>query len=326
MWPVVVLVAALLIAPPAAEAQRLTKMPRIGYLIASPLADPPSAERAAFLAGLRELGYVPGQNIAIEYRAANWNRELLPDLAAELVELKVDLIVAVPGAMDAARQATKTIPIVGASLGADPVESGVIASYARPGGNVTGLAWSPAQVASKRLALLKEAFPKISSVAVLRNTTFPGEVREWQETQAAARALVIALQSFEVNDPKDFPVAFAAMSRSRPDALVTFTSPLTSAYRPVIVDFASKQRLPTMFGLKQDAAGGGLMAYSANSEDLFRRAAGYVDRILKGARAGDLPVERPTKFELTLNMKTARALGLAPSQSVLVQADAVIDQ
>lgn len=176
------------------------------------------------------------------------------------------------------------------------------------------------------MALLKEAFPKLSSVAILRNTTFPGEAREWQETEAAARALAITLQAFEVNDPKDFPVAFAAMSRRRPDALITITSPITSAYRPIIVDFAAKLRLPTMFGLKQDATGGGLMSYSANSEDLFRRAAGYVGRILKGARPEDLPIERPTKFELTVNMKTARALGLMVPQSVILQADTVINQ
>jgi len=323
---ILTLVSILLVAPLAAEGQRPAKVPRIGYLIVSPLADPPSAEREAFLEGLRELGYVPGRSIAIEYRAANWNRELLPDLAAELVDLKVDVIVAVPGAIEAARQATKTIPIVVPSLGSDPVESGLIASLARPTGNVTGLAWSPAEVAGKRLALLKEAFPRISRVAVLRNPTFPGDAREWEETQAAARVLGVTLQPLEVRDPKDFPTAFSAMTRRLPDALVVKSSPLTNAYRPIIVEFAAKHRLPTMFGFKPDAEGGGLMSYSANAADLFRRAAGYVDRILKGARPGDLPVERPTKFELTVNLKTARALGLALPQSVLIQADSILDQ
>lgn len=321
-----VLIAGLLVAPVAAEAQRPTKVPRIGYLIVSPLAEPPSVERVAFLEGLRELGYVPGRNVTIEYRAANWNRELLPDLAAELVDLKVDVIVAVTDAVDAARQATKTIPIVAPALGADPVESGVVASLVRPGGNVTGLAWSPAEVAGKRLALLKEALPKISRVTVLRNPTFPGDSRTWEETQAAARVLGVTLQPVEVRDPKDFPAAFAAMTRSRPDALITISSPLTTAYRPIIVEFATKRRLPTMFEFKQDVEAGGLMGYSANSADLFRRAAGYVDRILKGARPGDLPIERPTKFELTVNVNTARALGLTLPQSVLIQADTVIDR
>ena len=299
----VVLAVGLSLAPLAADGQRAAKVPRIGYLIVSPLADPPSIERVAFLEGLRELGYVPGRNVTIEYRAANWNRELLPDLAAELVELKVDVIVGVMGAVEAAQRATTTIPIVVPSLGPNPVESGLIASFARPGGNVTGLAWSPVEVAGKRLALLKEAFPKISRVAVLWDSTATGNAhaQEWQETQAAARVLGVTLQPLVIGDPKDFPLAFAEMSRSRPHALITISSPLTSAYRPIIVEFAAKHRLPTMFGFKPDVEGGGLMCYSVSSADLFRRAASYVDRILKGARPGDLPVEQPTKFELVIN-------------------------
>jgi putative tryptophan/tyrosine transport system substrate-binding protein len=184
----------------------------------------------------------------------------------------------------------------------------------------------PRRWLAKRLALLKEAFPKISRVAVLRDATVPGEAREWQEIQAAARALAMTLEPLEVRDPKDVPLAFAAMSRRRPDALITIASPIASAYRPIIVDFAIKHRLPTMFPLKQDAASGGLMSYSNSLEDMFRRAASYVDRILKGARPGDLPVEQPTKFELTVNIKTARALGLTVPRSVILQADTVIDQ
>jgi putative tryptophan/tyrosine transport system substrate-binding protein len=322
---ILVLLAGLLAAPLAVEAQRPAKVSRIGYLIVSPLADPPSAERQAFLDGLRELGYVVGQNIAIEYRSASWNRELLPDLAEQLVDLKVDVIVVVTGAVDAARQATKTIPIIVPGV-QDPVEAGLVTSLARPGGNITGTAFAPWEVTSKQLALLKEALPKVSRVAVLWNPAGEGPPRGWQEMQTAARILGVTVERVDVKDPKDFPSAFSAMTRKRPDALFTVLSPLMSAYRPVIVEFATKHRLPTMFGQRADVEAGGLMAYSPNTADLFRRAAGYVDRILKGAKPGDLPIERPTKFELIVNMKTARALGLTLPQSVLLQADTVIDQ
>ena len=323
---ILTLVASLLVvAPLAAAAQRPAKVPRIAYLVLSPLADPPSAERQAFLDGLRELGYVEGQSISIVYRSANWNRELLPDLAEELVELKVDVIVAVPGAIDAARQATRTIPIVIPGAG-DPVETGLVTSLARPGGNITGTAFAPAEVAGKQLALLKEALPKISRVAVLRDPGGEGARRGLQEIQAAARMLGVTVEPMDVRDAKDFLGAFSAMARKRPDALITVLSPLTSAYRPIIVEFATKQRLPTMFGQRADVEAGGLMSYTTSAADQFRRAAGYVDRILKGARPGDLPIERPTKFELAVNLKTARALGIALPQSLLIQADTVIDQ
>jgi len=321
---ILILVAGLLVAPLAAEAQRPAKVPRIGYLIVSPLADPPSAEREAFLQGLRELGYVEGQSISIVYRSANWNRELLPDLAEELVDLKVDVIVAVPGAIDAARQATRTIPIVIPGAG-DPVAAGLVTSLARPGGNITGTAFAPAEMAGKQLALLKEALPKISRVAVLRDPGGgEGARRELQEIQAAARMLGVTVESMDVRDAKDFLGAFSAMTRKRPDALITVLSQLTSAYRPIIVEFATKQRLPTMFGQRADVEAGGLMSYSASAAEQFRRAAGYVDRILKGARPGDLPIERPTKFELVVNLKVARALGLTLPQSVLIQADSIL--
>jgi putative ABC transport system substrate-binding protein len=267
-----VLALGLALAPLAAEAQQPGRVPLIGYLVLSPLADPPSAERAAFLDGLKELGYVADQNIIIEYRSANWNRELLPDLAAELVDRKVDVILAVPGTIDAAIQATKTIPIV-VPAGADPVASGFVASLARPGGNITGTTFAQPELAGKRLALLKEAFPKVSRLAVLWNPATEGVQLDWQETQVAARALNITLQPLEVRDPQDVPRALSAMTRKRPDALITFTSPLTSAYRPIIVEFAMKQRLPTMFGLRADVEAGGLMSYSPSVADSFRRAA-----------------------------------------------------
>ena len=289
---VLVLALGVLAAPLIAHAQRPAKVPRIGYLVLSPLVDPPSAERQAFLDGLRELGYVEGQNVVLEYRCANWNRELLPDLAEELVALKADVIVAVPGAVDAARDATKAIPIVIPALG-DPVASGLIASAARPGGNITGTGWSTAELAGKQLQLIKEVLPRVSRVAVLWNPTHLGAPHHWHEIQAAARVLGLAVQSREVRDPKDLPAAFSAMSRRRPDALLTIVSPLTTAYRPIIVEFTTKNMVPTMFYLKADVEAGGLLAYSPSLTEAFRRAAGYVARILKGARPGDLPIEQP---------------------------------
>jgi putative ABC transport system substrate-binding protein len=312
-----------LLAPLPSDAQPLVHVPRIGYLVLSPLADPPTAERQAFLDGLREQGYVVGRTIAIEYRSADWNRELLPELAVELVERKVDVIIAAPGTLDAARQATRTIPIVFTG-GADPVASGLVASLARPGGNITGMTFALPEMAGKRLALLKEAIPKASRVAVLWSPDNEGAQLDWQQTQAAARALDIELQSLEVRDPKDVPTALSTMTRRRPHALITFPSALTSAYRPIIVEFAKKQRLPTMFGLRADVEAGGLMSYSPNAADAFRRGAYYVDRILKGAKPGDLPIERPHKFELVLNLKTAKALGVNIPTPLLLRADQVV--
>jgi ABC-type uncharacterized transport system substrate-binding protein len=321
---ILALVLGIATAPLVGTAQPPGDVPRIGYLILSPLADPPSAERQAFLDGLRDLGYVLGRNISIEYRSAAWNRELLPDLAEELVDRKVDVIVAVPGAIEAARDATKTIPIVITSAN-DPLELGLVRSLARPGGNITGTAESTIELAGKRLELLKEALPKISRVAVLWNPAGEAEPLQWKHAQAAARKLGVTLQSMEVKDPKDFTGAFAAMRRKRPDALITFTSPLTTAYRPIIVEFATKNRLPTMFAVQADVVAGGLMSYAQNLPDSFRRAAYFVDKILKGAKPADLPVEFPTKFELIINLKTAKALGVTIPPSLLRRADQVFE-
>jgi ABC-type uncharacterized transport system substrate-binding protein len=320
----VVLALSLVLGPFVAEGQRPDRVPRIGYLVLSPLSDPPSAERAAFLEGLRELGYVAGRTVVVEYRSAAWNRELLPDLTAELVGLKVDVIVAMPGTIEAARDATKTIPIVAASL-VDPVEEGLVASLARPGGNLTGPGWSTGELTGKRVELLKEAIPRLSRAAVLWTPTDQAAQRQWQEAQSAARRLRVTLRSLEVRDPNDFPKAFSAMTQKRPDALITFPSPLTSAYRPIIIDFAIKQRLPTMFAIKADVEAGGLLSYAPSLTDTFRRAARYVDRVLKGAAPGDLPIEGPTRFELVINLKTAKALGLTIPPSVLGRADQVIE-
>ena len=321
---VVLITIGVLAGPPGPHAQRPGGVPRIGYLVLPPLVDPPSLERKAFLDGLRELGYVVGQNIVIEYRSAAWNREVLPDLAAELVKLKVDVIVAIPGAVEAARDATKTIPIVVPSI-TDPVEDRLVASLARPGGNITGTGGIASELVGKQLELLKEAIPRLSRVAVLWNPANQGAPLQWKGTQSAARRLGVTLQSHEVRDPNDFPRTLSAITRRRPDALITFASPLTTAYRPIIVELATKQRLPTMFGVKADVEAGGLMSYSANLPDSFRRAARYVDRILKGARPGDLPIEQPTRFELIINLKTAKALGLTIPQTLLLQADQVIE-
>ena len=314
----------LLGALPAAEAQRPAKVPRIGYLVISPLADPPSEERAAFLDGLRELGYVVGQNVVIEYRSAAWNRELLPDLAVELVNLKVDVIVAVPGAIEAAKEATKTIPIIVPAL-ADPVEEGLVKSLARPGANITGTGWSAEGLSGKRLELLKEAIPRLARVAVLWNPANQGGPRQWQELQSAARKLRVTLQSVEARDPNDVPKAFAAMARKPPDALLTIASPITTAYRPIIVDFATKQHVPTMFATKADVEAGGLISYAPSLTDAFRRAARYVDKVLKGANPAELPIEDPAKFELVINRKTAKALKLTIPKTLLLQADQILE-
>ena len=320
----VVLAVSLMLAPLAVGAQQASKVRQIGYLVLSPLADPPSAERAAFLDGLRGLGYVAGRNIVIEYRSAAWNRELLPDLAAELVALKVDVIVAVPGAAEAARDATKTIPIIVPALG-DPVEEGFVKSLARPGGNITGTGSTAEGLTGKRLELLKEAIPKLSRAAVLWNPANQGGPRQWQETQSAARKLRLTLQSLEVRDPNDVPRAFSAMTQKRPEALIIVTSALTTAYRPIIIEFANRQRIPTMFAVKADVEAGGLISYAPSLSDSFRRAARYVDKVLNGANPGDLPIEDPTKFELVINLKTAKALGLTIPQSLLGRADQLIE-
>jgi len=206
----------------------------------------------------------------------------------------------------------------------DPVETGLAASLARPGGNITGTGSETKKLAGKRLELLKEAIPRLSSVAVLWNPANQFEPPAWRETQAAARRLRVTLQSLEVKNPNDVPQALSAMTRKRPHALIIFASPLTTAYQPIIVEFAAKHRLPTMFALKADVEAGGLMSYAPSSTDAFRRAARYVDKILKGARPGDLPIEDPTRFELVINRKTAKALGLTIPQTLLLQADQII--
>jgi putative ABC transport system substrate-binding protein len=316
----------LLAAPLAAEAQPAGKVYRIGYISNSPRNTPEiSRLHEAFRQGLRERGWVEGRNAVIEWRFAEGRMERFPDLAADLVRLKVDLIVTLGGpAARAAKQATKTIPIVAVAV-SDPVGQGLVASLARPGGNVTGLATLFPELAVKRLGLLKEVLPGVSRVAVLWNAANPGNMLILRGVQAAARTLGVTLQSREVRGPDDFEAAFAKMSREHPDALMILDDPLLFQYRASIVDFAAKKRLPTMHPFRESVEAGGLIAYSVNLAELNRRAAEYVDKILKGADPAELPIEQPTEFELLINLKTAKALGLTIPPSLLQRADQVIE-
>jgi putative tryptophan/tyrosine transport system substrate-binding protein len=315
---------ALLSAPHASEAQPLAKVPRVGMLwFGSPIGGP-SPHLEAFRQGLRELGYTEGQNIVIEPRHAAMRPALLPDLAANLVLSKVDVIVAAGDpAIHAARHATSTIPIVMVA-GADPVGSGLVTSLARPGRNLTGLSALSPELSGKRLQLLTEAIPRVSRMAVFWNPADPAKALELREIQATGQALGVQLQLLEVRGPEDFESAFAAMARDRAEALIILGDPLTLSHRMRIVDLAAKSRLPGIYDVQEFVEAGGLMAYGPSLPDLFRRAAAYVDKILKGAKPGTLPVEQPMKFELTINLKTAKALGLTIPQSVLFLADRVI--
>ena len=309
-----------------AQAQQPKKVSRIGYLSAADPAGESTRSEAIRLA-LREIGYIEGQNIAIEYRYGEGKRDRLPELAAELVRLKVDIIVVAGGdpLIRAAKNATKTIPIVMVGVGIDPVEAGFVESLARPGGNVTGLTNLSRELGGKRLELLKEAVPKLARVAVLYDPALPVSVREVKEVlPVAARALGLTLQPWEVRAADDFEKVFAALSKERPDGLYVPAGPLMTANEKRIVGFALKSRLPSMYGSREAVDAGGLMYYGADLADSYRRVAYFVDRILKGAKPADLPVEQPTKFELVINLKTAKQIGLTIPQSVLYRADRVI--
>ena len=308
--------------PEAGEAQQPAKIPRLGYLVLAPLTETPSPERAAFLAGLRELGWIEGKTIAIEYSSAKSNPELLEELAEEMVRMKVDIIVAAgPDTLiRSAKEATNTVPIVMAASG-DPVGARFVASLARPGGNVTGISTMVAELGSKRLELLKEVVPRVARVAVIWS---PASQRELEMIRAAADKLGLTLKLMEVRNAYDLARTFAVLEKERPDALTMLFDGLTSGYRGLVGDFATKHKLPTVSGAKEFAEAGGLMSYAPDIADSFRRAASYVDKILRGAKPGDLPVEQPTKFELVINLKTAKVIGLTIPQSVLLRADQVI--
>ena len=321
---VAALVLGLLATRLAADAQQLGTAPRIGFL-GSTSAAASKQLLDAFREGMRELGYVEGRNIVIEYRWAEGKYGRLPDLAAELVRLKLDLLVAVstPGAQ-AAKRATKTIPIVMVAI-ADPIAIGLVASLARPSENITGLTFISPELTGKRLELLKEVVPGLTRVAVLANPGHPGSAPQVREAQVAAQALGLQLQLWEVRDPKEFDSAFSAMTRERVGALIVLSDALFLAERRRIADLAAMHRVPAIHYVKEYADAGGLMAYGASIPDQFRRAATYVDKILMGAKPAELPVEQPTKFELVLNLKTAKALGLTIPQHVLIRADKVIE-
>jgi putative ABC transport system substrate-binding protein len=313
---------ALLAAPLASEAQRAGKVWRIGWLSGGSPTTAPDLN-AAFREKLRQLGYVEGQNLLIEYRWAEGRYDRLPELAADLVRLNVDAIfTASDQPIKAARQATSTIPIV--MVGCDAVAAGLISSLARPGGNITGITCISSEIAAKRIGLFKEALTRLPRMAVLFNADDLGKFVEMQVTKAAAGELDIQVLAFGVRHPDELEGAFAAMRREQVTGLITLGDSFTSFHRHRIHDLAMRGRFPTMYAYREFVAGGGLMAYGPNLAEEYRLAATYVDKILKGAKPADLPVEQPTKFELVINMKTAKALGLTIPQSVLLRADELI--
>jgi putative tryptophan/tyrosine transport system substrate-binding protein len=306
-----------------AEAQQPTKVPRIGYLAANfPSTNPARIE--AFRQGLRDLGYVEGKSIVIEWRYAEGKPDRLPALAAELVRIKVDIIVTGGGATTrSAKQATVTIPIVMANDD-DPIGSGFVASLARPGGNITGLSTLSPEISGKQLELLREIVPKLSRVAVLGDVTRPGIPQALREINVAADGFGVQLQYLEVRGPKDIETAFRAASKERANAVLVLGSAVLNSQRKQIADLAVKSQLPAIYRNLDFVDDGGLMAYGVSIADLFRRAATYVDKILKGAKPADLPVEQPKKFELIINLKAAKQIGLTIPPNVLVRADKVI--
>ncbi|MBI3001331.1 MAG: ABC transporter substrate-binding protein [Deltaproteobacteria bacterium] len=317
------LTTALLSTVPFAEAQQAKKVPRIGLL--SPFSPSATARwHEAFRKGLRDLGWVEGKNISIEYRYAEGRNDRLPDLAADLVRLKVDVIVAAVNTdAVAAKKATSIIPIIMASAG-DPVALGLVESLARPGGNITGLSQIAPELAGKRLELLKEIVPKLSRVAVIWNPQGTTSPLSWKEIQLPARELGVQLHSLEARSSNDFDKAFEDATRARAGAVAIMPDPLFAGNLKRIAELAAKNRLPSIFHLEEFVDSGGLVTYGVDRPDQFRRAAHFVDKILKGAKPADLPVEQPTKFELVINLKAAKQIGLKIPPNVLARADKVI--
>ena len=305
-----------------AEAQQAKKVPRIGFLTTSPSIFPGRVE--AFRQGLRELGYVEGRNIVIEWRYAAGRRDRLPALADEVVRLKVDIIVSGgPTITGFLKEATTTIPVV-MGFDTDPVGNGLVASLARPGGNITGLSVLSPELGGKRLELLKEIVPKLSRVVVLGSSTLPGNAQTLRETELAAGALGVKLQYFDVLSPKDIEAAFRRAVKGRADAVLAQGSGVLNAHRTQVADLAVKSRLPAIYYAAEFVEAGGLMFYGVDFAYLYRRAATYVDKILKGAKPAELPVEQPKKFEFIINLKAAKQIGLTIPPNVLVRADKVI--
>jgi putative ABC transport system substrate-binding protein len=321
----ILVVAMVVVVGDLATAQQAKKVPRIGYLSSGSGAARHSLRAEAFRQGLRELGYVEGKNIAFEYRNAERKLDRIPDLAAELVRMKVDVILTGGNsAIRAAKKATSTIPIVVAHT-ADPVADGFVVSLARPGGNITGFTSSPGyELSGKRLELLKETLPMATRVAVLRDPANLGTAQSLKETEAVAQPLKLHVESLEVRNSRDFEAAFQAATTTRANALMVLAGGLFNTHRPRIVKLAAESRLPTMYSEPEYVVAGGLMSYATNIEDLYRRAATYVDKILKGANPAELPVEQPMKFEFIVNLKAAKQIGLTIPPNVLVRADRVI--
>jgi putative ABC transport system substrate-binding protein len=320
-WSFIPFMALLLLAAPlAAEAQPPGKVYRIGYLATIP---PPAHLWEALLDGLRARGYSEGRNLVFERRFSEGNAERFPEFAAEMVQRRVDLIIAIttPAAL-AVKHATTTIPIV-MTTAIDPVGAGLVASLARPGGNVTGNAILYAELSTKRLEFLRDIVPGLSRVVVLWNAANPANASVWQETQAAAGALGLLLHSQDVRGAQDFEGAFARTAQAHPDALLVLDDAFINMHRQRIAEFATQQHLPSVFAARESVVAGGLMSYGPSLPDLFRRAATYVDKILKGAKPADLPMEQPMKFELVINLKTAKALGITIPPHLLVLADEV---
>jgi ABC-type uncharacterized transport system substrate-binding protein len=310
----------------SASAQQPKKVPRIGYLSNNDPAGE-SARAEAIRLALRDLGYIEGQNIAIEYRYAEGKLDRYHKLAAELVRLKVDIIVVAGGTVyvRAAKNATKTIPIVMTGAGIDPVGAGLVESLARPGGNITGLTQLTRELGGKRLELLKEAVPKLARVAVLYDPAVPaGVLNVKEDLPVAARALGLTVRSWEIRDADGFERVFAALSKERADGLYLTGGPVMNANQKRTIGFALKSRLPSVYNRREDIEAGGLIYYGADFADSYRRVAYYVDRILKGAKPADLPVEQPTKFELVINLKTAKQIGLTIPPEVLARANKLI--
>jgi putative ABC transport system substrate-binding protein len=307
-----------------AEAQQRTKIPRLGRLGADSRSSADLARIDAFRQGLGELGYVEGKNIAIEYRWAEGKFDRLPALAAELVDLKVDIIVSTgPTATRGAKEVTMTVPII-MTQDTDPVATGVIANLARPGGNITGLASLTPELSGKRVELLKEVVPKLSRVAVLGTSTIPGYAEVLREIELVAEAFGVKLQYLNILDPKDIETAFRVAVKGRADAVFTLTSAILLSNRAQLTELVVKNRLPAIYHQSQYVEVGGLMSYGVNLTELDRRVAYYVDRILKGTKPADLPVQQPTKFELVVNLKTAKQMSLTIPPNVLARADKVI--
>jgi putative ABC transport system substrate-binding protein len=315
------LVTALLVTVSIAKAQQAKKVPRIGYLAG----DPHSPSHEAFRQGLRDIGYVEGQSILIEWRYAGDKPDRLPELAAELVRLKVDVVVAAnAAAVTALRRATTTIPIVVEAYGGDLVADGIVASFARPGGNITGVTPLDPELTGRQLELLKETLPKLHRLAVMWNPDDSGSPLQWQETQTAAGALGIQILPLGVRTAGELDKSIESATRGRVDALLVLRNVLFYVLRKRLVTLAEKSRLPGMYPSSEFVDDGGLMSYGANNNAQYRRAATFVDRILKGAKPADLPIEAPTKFDFVINLKAAKQIGVTISQSVLYRADKVI--